>query len=573
MSSLRKAGLGPIVGHTTHKSCRIWIRAEDTHDEATDLSSEHRTIGIAAIVREDGRKLDPGEIEAFYFRLHREMDRTGVYDLGMGTCLSGKEPGGALRADTEYVARAGTLVIDDPFRDDQNVSSDDIASRLPDPNVWVEDLLSLSPKHSRARFKTFPDPDNDERRDVAFLLGSCRYPGLLWKIKEADKIFGPVYREATRGSDGAPDDRGARRSVDFSLMVGDQIYADMLNRNISIGLADTFEEFQERYLTAFGSRNMRKLLRSVPNYMILDDHEIEDNWHQDRIDQNPHARVVFQLAIAAYRSYQWSHGPDTFRGWLYYSFDVGRYPFFVLDTRTRRFLDAVEGSLEDNHLLGPPTHGDDEPGQLERLAGWLEEMQATRGNQPKFIASSSVFAPNPVRARTGRKGGREQMVEWAEGSDSWPAFPATRRAILKTIVGKKIQNVVFLSGDIHCSNVARLRFTGSQAAERLRAYSITSSAFYWPFPFADGEPSNFVHDSRDPKQKDSFKIDGRHSMNYTAWNFTQEDNFCRVDVDPDSHSITVMPFDSDGGLIHKRNWWGRPDPDKPLTSKLDLAKW
>ena len=263
MSSLRKAGLGPIVGHTTHKSCRIWIRAEDTHDEATDLSSEHRTIGIAAIVREDGRKLDPGEIEAFYFRLHREMDRTGVYDLGMGTCLSGKEPGGALRADTEYVARAGTLVIDDPFRDDQNVSSDDIASRLPDPNVWVEDLLSLSPKHSRARFKTFPDPDNDERRDVAFLLGSCRYPGLLWKIKEADKIFGPVYREATRGSDGAPDDRGARRSVDFSLMVGDQIYADMLNRNISIGLADTFEEFQERYLTAFGSRNMRKLLRSV----------------------------------------------------------------------------------------------------------------------------------------------------------------------------------------------------------------------------------------------------------------------------------------------------------------------
>ena len=97
----------------------------------------------------------------------------------------------------------------------------------------------------------------------------------------------------------------------FVMMVGDQIYADMLNRHVPLGLADTFEEFQERYHTAFGSLHMRRLLRQMPTYMILDDHEIEDNWTQDRILKAEHRRV-FNLAIGAYRSYQWVHGPDCF---------------------------------------------------------------------------------------------------------------------------------------------------------------------------------------------------------------------------------------------------------------------
>src|SRR3546814_6461632 len=71
----------------------------------------------------------------------------------------------------------------------------------------------------------------------------------------------------------------------------------------------------------------------------------------------------------------------------------------------------------------------------------------------------------------------------------------------------------------------------------LKAFSITSAAFYWPFPFADGEPSSYVHDSRARDQLDTFQIDAQHAMDYRAWNFTQEDNFCRVDLDPRRHSL------------------------------------
>jgi hypothetical protein len=75
-------------------------------------------------------------------------------------------------------------------------------------------------------------------------------------------------------------DRTGTFNLGIDRTLGDQIYADELNRMLPIGRADTETEFQERYSTAFSSPNMRRLLRSVPNYMILDDHEIEDNWTQ-----------------------------------------------------------------------------------------------------------------------------------------------------------------------------------------------------------------------------------------------------------------------------------------------------
>src|SRR5262249_34850470 len=147
----------------------------------------------------------------------------------------------------------------------------------------------------------------------------------------------------------------------------------------------------------------------------------------------------------------------------------------------------------------------------------------------------------------------KRLAKNREESDSWPAFPTTRRSLLAHIVDEGIQNVVFLSGDIHCSNVARIAFSGNQAAQSLRAFSVTSSAFYWPFPFADGDPNNYVHDSTENGQKDTFVIDGRRrlKMDYTAEAFTQEDNFCRLDIDKAAHTLTVRVFDRKGNPVKR----------------------
>lgn len=573
MGQLRPPGLGPIVGHTTDKSCRLWIRAGDPEDQGVKLASERRTIGVAAVTRENGKAVPKDKRQVFYFRLHREYDRTGTIDLGAESGIGGSAAPRPLKAATDYEARVGTLTLDDPYRDDANIPSTTISDFLPkaDPGIWWDELMALRENRAVATFRTFRKVAPDKSGALSFVIGSCRYPGFLWKLKEADQIFGPLLKEALGKAPGA-----RRGAVDFVLMAGDQIYADMLNRSVPLGRADTYDEFQERYLTAFGSRNMRKLLSSVPTYMILDDHEIEDNWHQDRIAQAA-PRRIFNMAMNAYMSYQWSHSARTFLPWLYYLFDCDAYPFFVLDTRTQRYIDDVEDSLEDNNLLGRPSRGHGEPSQLERLLAWLEICQKERGDLPKFIVSSSVFAPNPMAARTGRLGepqlkvGEGKLIDAMNDSDSWPAFPGTRREILRTIIDHKIQNVVFLSGDIHCSNVAQMRITRKNRDLGLKAFSITSSAFYWPFPFADGAPSNFVHDSTHKDERDSFLISEDEIMDYTAWNFTQEDNFCRVDLDRKKATLMVCPYDYEGNAIHARDWWG--GKGKRLEATLKLAPW
>lgn len=552
MSSLRPPGLGPIVGHTTDRSCRLWIRAEDPGDEGGRPNSQRRTLGVVALLRKGRQKI--AEPLVYYFRLHREYDRTGAFTFGEDRDLGivGGRPI-PLVADTEYTARLGTLTVDDPFPDDEMVPDEQLRARLPDPQIWLDTLQGLAAEESEAVFRTFPAASRLGDR-LSFVFGSCRYPGLLWRIKHADRIFGPLHEELKRRRD------GVRPS--FALMAGDQVYADMFNRVIPIGRADTFAEFQDRYHTAFGARNMRRLLRHSPTYMILDDHEIEDNWTQDRVRLS-NKRLLFHIAINAYRSYQWYHGPRNFGDRLYYSYDCAGYPFFVLDERTQRYIDDVEESLEDNHMLGRPSVSEEYPSQSDRLLEWLSAQQARHKNVPKFIVSPGVFAPNPMRARTSLSD-RHRLK-----SDSWPAFPTTRRMLLQHVVDNGIQNVVFLSGDIHCSNVAEIYFTGTPEAEALRMFSITSSSFYWPYPFADGEPSDYVHDSQAPDQKDTFKVSEHVEMDYRAYNFTQVDNFSRVDVDRAQHAITVRVFDKDGALVQQDTRRGKRD----RVAKLQLAPW
>ena len=461
MSHLRPPSLGPIVGHTTATSCRLWIRGGDPRDQEVALAEDRRTIGVLTVLQEDGRK-PRSRHRTQYFRLHREFDRTGTHLLGIDRGFDESSEPFPLKPDTLYTVRMGCLALDDPYDNDAMVDDDHLAERLPDPRVWEDDLARLAPEVSEAVFRTSPAGD---RGRVSFLLGSCRYPGVLWGKKRSDKIFGPMYeRLAGRGED----------DPSFVLMVGDQIYADMFNRHVPIGLADTYQEFQDRYLDAFGSRHMRRLLRNAPVYMILDDHEIADNWTQDLINQDRPKRLLFQIAIGAYLSYQWSHSPRNFGTKLYYSYDYAGHPFFVLDERTQRFKDDAD-DLWDNHLLGRPPRRPKEPNQLELLCQWLSKQQEKRGDAPKFVVSASVFVPNDVVTT-------KKDEAYKNRSDSWPAFPSTRRALLDHIVRKGIQNVVFLSGDVHCSSVAEMRFDGDERARALKAFSIVSVGLLLALP-------------------------------------------------------------------------------------------
>ena len=158
MPVLRKPGLGPIVGHTTDKTCRIWIRGADPDDRGVILNPNRRTIGVIALTEVNGNAIKPPDV--FYFRLHRKYDRTGTFTLGEDFCIKSGNISQPLTPNTAYKARVGTLFVDGPFENDTNVPDHEVVANLPDPAEWLDSLLSLQKDESTATFHTFAAKDN-----------------------------------------------------------------------------------------------------------------------------------------------------------------------------------------------------------------------------------------------------------------------------------------------------------------------------------------------------------------------------------------------------------------------------
>lgn len=168
MSTLRKPALGPIVGHTTHKSCRLWIAASDVSDQES-IADDRRTIGVIGVVGKNG-KVKSSDI--FYFRLRREYDRTGTFNLGEDVSLWKDEQARKklksypLEPATPYHVRIATLNVDDAYPDDANIPSERIVAKLPPPSVWA-DKLNMDPLenvYAEATFTTMPAPPPRTRR-------------------------------------------------------------------------------------------------------------------------------------------------------------------------------------------------------------------------------------------------------------------------------------------------------------------------------------------------------------------------------------------------------------------------
>ena len=55
MSALREPGLGPVVGHTTHTTCRIWIKCADPGERVVLLYPDRRTVGEMVLTEVNGK--------------------------------------------------------------------------------------------------------------------------------------------------------------------------------------------------------------------------------------------------------------------------------------------------------------------------------------------------------------------------------------------------------------------------------------------------------------------------------------------------------------------------------------
>jgi len=340
---------------------------------------------------------------------------------------------------------------------------------------------------------------------IAFLFGSCRYPASGFMREQGDAVFARMNQEVAREASGG--------QPSLLLMLGDQIYYDA-----TAELFDIFtrrSKFVERYTEAFGSPHLRRLMQRVPTYTAIDDHEIWEGW-EPAIEYNEQRREAHRLGLEAFRTFQWMHGPcnglrDQRRrsNGLWYDFEASGFAFFVMDARTERGRDHGDVSCGAASMASEP--------QLERLFACLKAANLAEPARPKFVASSSILAPMLATSRDATGAIRD---------DGWAGFPATRSEVLGFIARERIQNVVFLCGDVHVAVVARIAYEGVTALDGspLVSHCVTASAFYSPYTFINHRRVQFA-------ESGTFAA-GRVRASYRAWpgSWLERDGYTRLDV-------------------------------------------
>lgn len=301
----------------------------------------------------------------------------------------------------------------------------DVGGLKSDTRYYCRVRFGRSARVARQDRKEWPDSEGSFRTPpgvgqvnrFGFLFGSCNLHSIFLNPPK------PAYRRLSK--------LAREKSASFMIHCGDQIYAD-----VPFPPRVNLDYYREKYLDAWEDcETARAFLTELPQYMILDDHEIRNNFHNDIDDDEQ--QFVKDSAIKVYREFQHIHNPQTYGSEnLHYSFDWAHASFFVMDTRTERYIRSGPQMIDE--------------GQLEDLFDWLARGAA---DQPKFVVSSVPFVGEVRNSH----------------SDKWNSEPflAQRHAIIDQIVARDLKNVFFLTGDMHNSYCARMEVTRPRGSSLL----------------------------------------------------------------------------------------------------------
>lgn len=293
-------------------------------------------------------------------------------------------------------------------------------------------------KVETSQFKTIK---SDSNAGISFAFGSCRYllkifGGALFDSR-GDKTFRYIEQE----------------NVDHVMMLGDQIYADDM---LFISPDKCLDEYLERYRDVFSQPHFSKLVSQTPTYMMLDDHEIENDWPASASKKDWLGK--YPAALHAYKIYQASHSPASelndevnkitnVPNSFWYQFENGCADFFVLDTRTERKGDWLISQKQETALC---------------------DFLISSTKKYKFVATSVPISPDVPH----------------EIDDKWSGFESQRQRVLNFIKDNQIENVVFISGDVHAAMACEIR---SQDDPNFKVLSLVASPFYWPYSHGDAD--------------------------------------------------------------------------------------
>ena len=274
--------------------------------------------------------------------------------------------------------------------------------------------------------------------DFKFAMGSGAY------------INEPAYDRPGKPYGGGYEiyDHIADMHPDFFLWLGDNVYLREPDWNTKAGI-------YHRYSHDRAIPELQKLLATTHHYAILDDHDFGPNDSDKSFWNKP-------LTIEAFRDF-WANPSDSISGinGVTTFFNWADCDFFLLDNRSNR--DPNKRIEENKSELG------------EAQIQWLFDNLVNSYGTFKFIVMGGQFLSN--------SGMYESYTNYG--------FEAERRRIIDFIYKQNIKNVVFLTGDVHFSEISVLKRRGQPVI-----WDITSS------------PLNSGPNTYGLKQPNSLRIDG-----------------------------------------------------------------
>jgi alkaline phosphatase D len=262
--------------------------------------------------------------------------------------------------------------------------------------------------------------------DFKFIFGTCAY----FNEPAVDRPGTPYGRtmETFRlmGESGA----------DFMIWGGDNWYTREVDFDSASGL-------WYRAQVTRALPELRKLFASMPHYAIWDDHDYGYNDANKSFERKDDSLRIFQ-AYWGNPSYGEAGHPG-----IYTKFAWGDAAFFLTDGRWYR---------DDDHLE----------------AASLKRMKTQYGEQQRDWLKQSLLAAQINKACVFKfiVTGGQVITDFAGASETFAYYPEEREDLLKFIVEHHITGVIFLTGDVHFTELARKKISDTQWV-----YELTSSPF------------------------------------------------------------------------------------------------
>ncbi|GAA2059132.1 alkaline phosphatase D family protein [Williamsia deligens] len=375
----------------------------------------------------------------------------------------------------------------------------------------------------------------DRRPSIAF--GSCRrgenHDSESLARVGADALTGLAARVRTEA---------VERHPDLLLFLGDQVYADDPSREVLAHLRRhraahspdpdlttevrdeicDFEEYTWLYHESWGSPAVRGLMACVPSCMILDDHDLRDDWNsswswRQETSAKPWWRRRVIGAFTSYWIYQHlgNLDPDMLDREHLYS----TVRFAVDDDERERILAdfAVRADAEPSTArwsfvrdLGPlrlvmidsrcsRELTPDRRGILDDAEWkWVVQAATERPARHLVFGTSLPYLMLPAlhhleqwdeavaQGAWGRLGARVgEKARLALDLEHWGAFDASFRDMARLVADlsdgpQAPASVTWVSGDVHCSYIAEAQLTDGARHGRTGLFQLTMSPFRNP---------------------------------------------------------------------------------------------